>query len=56
MLKKIELLKKKGVRTYKITLNIDGNLSLKDSLIKIKKLGFYRIFLKCKNYVLYFLD
>ena len=44
--KKIALLKKNGVRTYKIPLNVDGNLSLKDSLIKIKKLGFYRIFLE----------
>jgi len=44
--KKIELLKKAGVRTFKTTLNKNGDLNLKNVLIKIKKLGFYRIFLE----------
>ena len=44
--KKIRLLKNHGVRTYKIPLDINGNLSLKYALKKIKKLGFYRIFLE----------
>jgi len=44
--RKIKLLKKFGVRTYKTTLDEKGNLNLKNVLIKIKKLGFYRVFLE----------
>ena len=45
-IKKIKLLKKFKVKTFQIILDIDGNLDLKASLIKIKKLGFSRIFLE----------
>jgi len=44
--KKIEILKKKGVQTYKIPVNTNGNLDLKKVLLKAKKLGFSRIFLE----------
>ena len=44
--KKIKMLNKAGVKTYKTTLNKKGDLNLKNVLIKIKKLGFYRIFLE----------
>jgi len=44
--KKIKLLKKVGVRAYKTTLDEKGNLNLKNVLIMIKKLGFYRVFLE----------
>ena len=44
--KKIKFLKKLGVRTYKIELNKNGDLNLKDVLIKVKELGYYRIFLE----------
>ena len=41
--KKIKLLRKLRVKTYKIALDNKGNLDLKRSLIKAKKLGFSRI-------------
>ena len=44
--KKIKLLKKLGIKIYKIPLDNEGNLDLKKSLIKAKKLGFSRIFLE----------
>ena len=44
--KKINLLKKSKVKIYKIPMNNSGNLDLVKSLIKIKELGFSRIFLE----------
>ena len=44
--KKVELLKKLGVKTYKISVNKNGDLDLKKVLIKARKLGFSRIFLE----------
>ena len=44
--KKIKLLKKFGVKIYKISLNSNGHIDLKKALIKAKKLGFSRIFLE----------
>ena len=44
--KKIILLKKLRIKTYKIPLDNNGNLDLKESLIKAKKLGFSRIFVE----------
>jgi len=44
--KKIESLKKNSVKTYKIELNENGDLNLEDVLLKVKKLGFYRILLE----------
>lgn len=43
---KIKLLKKLKVKTYKISLNSNGNLDLRESLVKAKGLGFSRIFLE----------
>ena len=43
---KIKLLKKLNVKLYKISLNNEGNLDIKKSLIKAKKLNFSRIFLE----------
>jgi len=43
---KIKLLKKLKIKTYKISLDRSGNLDLKESLIKTKKLGFSRIFIE----------
>ena len=43
---KIKLLNELNIKTYKIPLDNDGNLNLRESLIKAKKLGFYRIFLE----------
>ena len=40
---KIKFLKKIGIKTYKIPLNIDGNLDLKKALLKVQTLGFSRI-------------
>jgi len=34
------------IKTYKISLDRSGNLDLKESLIKTKKLGFSRIFIE----------
>ena len=45
--KKIRLLKKKGIKIYKIPLNYEGYLDLKETLLKVKKLGFNRIFIEC---------
>ena len=44
--KKIKLLKKLKIKTCKISLDVDGKLDLKESLIKAKKMGFSRIFLE----------
>ena len=44
--KKINLLKKRQVRIYKIPLDSNGDLNLRKVLIKVKKLGFSRIFLE----------
>ena len=44
--KKIRILKKMNVSTYKIPLDLDGKLNLKKSLIKIKEMGVSRIFLE----------
>ena len=43
---KIKLLKKLKIKTYKISLDSTGYLDLRESLIKAKKLGFYRIFIE----------
>jgi len=45
-IKKIQLLKKLGIKTYKIHANETGNLDLKEVLFKTKKLGFSRVFLE----------
>jgi len=44
--KKIKLLKKLGAKTYKISVNKNGDLDLKKALIKARQLGFSRIFLE----------
>ena len=44
--KKIISLKRLRIKTYKIPLDNNGNLDLKESLIKAKKLGFSRIFVE----------
>ena len=44
--KKIKSLKRLRIKTYKIPLDNNGNLDLKESLIKAKKLGFSRIFVE----------
>ena len=44
--KKINILKKFKVKTYKISKSIDGKINLEQALIKAKKLGFSRIFLE----------
>ena len=44
--KKINLLKKMYVKTYKVPKGNDGKINLQQTLIKIKKLGFSRIFLE----------
>ena len=44
--KKIKLLKRLGVKTYKIPVNKYGQLNLKQALLKAKKLGFSRIFVE----------
>ena len=44
--KKISLLKKLKIKTYKISLGVNRNLDLKKSLIKAKELGFSRIFIE----------
>ena len=45
--KKIKLLKNLKIKLFKLPVDIDGNLDLQETLIKAKKLGFYRIFLEC---------
>ena len=44
--RKIKLLKKFRIQTYKISLDSDGNLDLIESLNKVRKLGFSRTFLE----------
>ena len=44
--KKVKILKKLGVKIYKIPVNSNGDLDLKKTLIKAKQLGFSRIFLE----------
>ena len=44
--KKIELYRKLRIRIIKISMDDDGNLDLRKSLIKAKELGFSRIFLE----------
>ena len=44
--KKVKLLKNLGVKTYKISVNKNGDLDLKKVLIKARKLGFSRILLE----------
>ena len=44
--KKIRTLKKKGIKIYHTDLDKDNNLNLFNILIKLKKLGFSRIFLE----------
>mgnify|MGYP001337151069 CR=1 FL=1 len=34
------------IKYHKISIDIDGNLDLREALIKAKELGFYRIFLE----------
>ena len=43
---KIKFFNKKKIKTYKIPLDNTGNLDLRKSLIKAKKLGFSRIFIE----------
>jgi len=45
-IKKINKLKKLGVKMYQIQLDANGNLNLKEVLFKVQKLGFSRIFLE----------
>jgi len=45
-LNKINLMKKKGVKLYQISLDETKNLDLEKCLIKIKELGFSRVFLE----------
>jgi diaminohydroxyphosphoribosylaminopyrimidine deaminase/5-amino-6-(5-phosphoribosylamino)uracil reductase len=42
-IKKLKLLKKNKVKTFKITLNDNGELNLNESLLLAKKLGYYKI-------------
>ena len=44
--KKIKLLRRLKINAYKISLDKDGNIDLRISLIKAKELGFSRIFLE----------
>ena len=44
--KKIKLLKRLNIKVIKFPLNTDGNFNLKKILIKIKQLGFSRVFLE----------
>ena len=44
--RKIEFLRKFKIKIYKIPLDNNGNLDLKESLIKAKELGFSRIFVE----------
>ena len=45
--KKIKILKKHKIKLIKTKLDIDGNFDLRSLLIKIKKIGYPRIFLEC---------
>ena len=44
--KKVNFLRKKGIKTIKATLDIYNNLNLKNILIKVKKMGFSRVFVE----------
>ena len=44
--KKVKQLKKLGIKLLKLPIDIDGNLDLREALIKAKELGFFRIFLE----------
>ena len=44
---KIKMLNNNNVKTYKISLNKEGNLDLKNVLVKIHQLGFSRVLLEC---------
>ena len=44
--RKIKLLKKLNITLFKMPLDVDGNLDLREVLIKAKKLGFSRIFVE----------
>ena len=44
--RKIKLFKKRGVETYKISKDENGNLDLKEVLLKAKDLGFHRILIE----------
>ena len=44
--KKIKMFKKMKIKNYKVDIDSDGNLDLKQVLLKAKKLGFSRIFLE----------
>ena len=43
---KLKKLKSLNVKLFKINIDLEGNLNLYDALIKVKELGFYRIFLE----------
>ena len=45
--KKIKILKKHKIKLIKTKLDIDGNFDLESLLIKIKKIGYTRVFLEC---------
>ena len=45
-LKKIKLLKRFKIRSFRISLEKDGNLDLREALLKAKDLGFSRIFIE----------
>ena len=44
--KKVNQLKKMRIKLLKLPIDIDGNLDLREALIKAKELGFFRIFLE----------
>ena len=44
---KINLLNKLNIKTFRIALNNKGKIDLKKTLIKIKNLGFSRVFVEC---------
>ena len=44
--KKIKLLKKSKIKLFRLPVDTDDNLDLREVLIKAKELGFYRIFLE----------
>mgnify|MGYP002854244866 CR=1 FL=1 len=44
--KKIKALKKEGIKFYRISSDIEGNLNLYESLLLLKRIGFSRIFVE----------